>query len=136
MMKSRPLARAGAILLAAVGLMALVGPQSASARDGRAFTSDTGDIAGHTSYYDATDIYTVYDDDADSVGVVGWIEIKQSDGSWRPFPRVYVGTGNGTQRSNYKDVVREAATVRIWACRQNGPDGYPFNCGRADVSGS
>jgi hypothetical protein len=123
--------------VAAAGLCscALVTPTAAIAASGNAYTSDTGDIAGHTYWDDRLNVYTVYDDDKDSEGVVGWIEVRQANGSWSPSPHVYVGTGYDTERSGYRDVKHEYADVRIWACRQNGASGKPYSCGKAIVPG-
>lgn len=123
-----------AVAVAAVSVVLLsAGP--AIADSGNAYTSDTGDIAGHTHFDDRIDVYTVYDDDKDSEGVVGWIEVRQANGSWKGYERLYVGTGNNTHRSAYRDIQREGADVRIWACRQNGSGGSPYSCGRAVVRG-
>ena len=135
-MHPRPrLMRRGATVTVALTSCVLFTAAPAFAVSGRAFTSDTGDVAGHTYFEDRIDVYTVYDDDADSEGVVGWIQVRQADGSWKSFERLYVGTGAGTSRSAYHDIIREQATVRIWACRQNGPTGTPYSCGTADVPG-
>jgi hypothetical protein len=124
-----------AVAAAGLSACALVSATVAFAQSGNAYTSDTGDTAGHTYWDDRLNVYTVYDDDEDHEGVVGWIEVRQANGSWSPSPHVYVGTGNGTERSGYRDVKHEYADVRIWACRQNGSSGTPYSCGKAIVPG-
>ncbi|WP_143168266.1 hypothetical protein [Jatrophihabitans endophyticus] len=121
--------------MAAVGTVLVITAPSALAASGKAYTSDTGHIAGHTTFDDRIDVYTVYDDDKDSVGVVGWIQVQQANGGWATYEHVYVGTGEGTSRSAYHDITRESSPVRIWACRQNGASGTPFSCGTAVVAG-
>ena len=124
----------GSALIVAAAACVLVAPY-AGADSGNAYTSDLGDVAGHTYFDDRINVYTVYDDDEDGEGVVGWIEVRQANGSWLAYERVYVGTGNGTSKSAYRDITREEADVRIWACRQNGPGGTPYSCGKAVVPG-
>ena len=106
------------------------------AASGTAWSTDSGDAGASTHFDDNGDIYTVCDEDADSMGAVGWIDVRQADGSWKSFPKVYVGTGNGTCKGNNTDILRESAQVKIHACRQNGSTGTPQDCGYIIVSGS
>ncbi|WP_163998490.1 hypothetical protein [Pyxidicoccus caerfyrddinensis] len=121
----------GAVAAVLVGLSGA----PAFAASGCANTTDTGDTAGKTCFDDGGDIYTVYDLDSDNEGVVGWIEVRQADGSWKAFARVYVGTGYNTHKGNNVDVVREGAQVKVVACRQNGSGGTPYSCGTAIIAG-
>ncbi|WBB77373.1 hypothetical protein O7606_13815 [Micromonospora sp. WMMD882] len=119
------------IMLAGVGISS-----PALAADGTAESTDAGVAGARTQYKDDGDIYTVCDRDADSMGAVGWIEIKQEDGSWNKFREVYVGGGAGACEGNNVDVNREGARVKIVACRQNGSTGNPQDCGRVEVPGA
>lgn len=129
------LARRGAAVTLALTSCLVFASAPAFADSGNAYTSNVGSPAGHTHFDDRIEVYTVYDDASDYEGVVGWIDVRQADGNWKAYERVYVGTGYGTSKSAYHDVLREAASVRIWACRQDGPYGQPYSCGSAIVPG-
>ena len=91
---------------------------------------------GFTSYHDDGDQVQVYDTETDTHGVAGWIEVKQADGSWKKFPKIYVGTGSGTLVIVTQDVSREAADVKMVNCLQDGQSGAPWNCAFKIISGS
>ncbi|RKH69207.1 hypothetical protein [Corallococcus aberystwythensis] len=121
--------------LGAVAVLAGLCAAPAFAASGCAYTTDAGQAAGRTCFDDGGDIYTVYDLDSDNEGVVGWVEVKQANGTWKAFARVYVGTGYNTSKGNNVDIVREGAQVKIVACRQNGSGGTPYSCGTAIIAG-
>ena len=101
--------------------------------------ADTGVVfgaGGFTSYHDDGDKVQVYDTEKDSHGVAGWIEVKQANGSWKKFPKIYVGTGVGTLVIVTQDVVRESADVKIVNCLQDGQSGQPWNCAFDIISGT
>jgi hypothetical protein len=91
---------------------------------------------GFTSYHDDGDKVQVYDTEQDTHGVAGRIEIKQADGSWKKFPKIYVGTGKGTLVIVTQDVVRESADVKMVNCLQDGRYGQPWNCAFKIISGT
>lgn len=89
--------------------------------------------AAETWYRDYTgltdDLIVVTDRVKDGHGAVGWIEVKQADGSWNRFPKIYNGKGYQTSVSVRQDVLREAAQVKVVSCLQDGVGGSPWNCG-------
>ena len=89
--------------------------------------------AAETWYRDYTgftdDLIVVTDRAKDGHGAAGWIEVKQSDGSWNRFPKIYNGKGYGTSVSVRQDVLREGAQVKVVSCLQDGVGGSPWNCG-------
>lgn len=126
-------------LIATAGLASgilLLGNVPAMAASGTAWSTDAGDRGASTYYNDNGDSYKVCDEDADYMGAVGWIEVKQADGSWNKFPSRYAGDGNDTCNGNNVDILRESAQVKIVACRQNGPYASPQDCGYIIVPGS
>lgn len=124
---------------AALGVVAgalVLGTPAAYAASGIAWSTDGGDRGASTTFNDNGDIYTVCDEDEDSMGAAGWIEVKQKDGSWKKYPKIYVGTGNGDCKGNNTDVTREGANLKVVACRQNGSTASPQDCGWIIISGS
>jgi hypothetical protein len=115
--------------------LSLAGVSPAMAANGKAWSTDGGDRGASTYYDDGPDEYTVCDEDGDSMGAAGWIEVKQANGSWNKFPTKYAGGGVGDCTGNNTDVLRESAEVKIVACRQNGPTATPQDCGYIIVQG-
>lgn len=101
--------------------------------------ADTGVVfgaGGFTSYHDDGDKVQVYDTEKDSHGVAGWIEVKQANGSWKKFPKLYVGTGRGTLVIVTQDVVREGSDIKMVNCLQDGRSGTPWNCAFKIIRGN
>jgi hypothetical protein len=107
--------------------------QPALAADGYVYAAG---YAALTTYHDVGDKIEVTDNAKDGEGAVGWIAVKQADGSYKDFPHVYNGYGFGQTVTVTQDVVREASEYRIESCIQNGPNGTPYNCGFKYYSGS
>lgn len=115
--------------------LSLVGASPAMAANGKAWSTDAGAAGASTYYDDGPDSYLVCDEDGDYMGAAGWIEVRQADGSWSRFAKKYAGGGVGDCTGNNVDVTRENAQVKIVACRQNGPDATPQDCGYIIVQG-
>lgn len=106
----------------------------AAAESGSVLTTDGGATGGRTSFEDLWDRYKVCDLDEDGMRVVGWISVKQADGSWSPFARLEaVGSGNCASRD--VDVTREEADLMVVACRQNGASAPTQDCGTKILAG-
>ncbi|SCL36946.1 hypothetical protein GA0074692_4501 [Micromonospora pallida] len=127
---------AGAIMTCGIMLTGIGIASPAMAASGTAFSTDAGAAGASTRYNDDGDIYTACDLDADGTGAVGWIEVRQADGSWNKYPERYVGGGAGSCSEYNANIARESADVRIVACRQNGPTANPQDCGRHIVPGA
>jgi hypothetical protein len=125
----RPQAIAASIAAAAITGLALAGPAQAA-------SGDVWTTGGSAHYVDRGDEVLVYDNERDNHGVVGWISVQQADGSYKNFPRLYVGTGDGTYVSATQDVLREGARMKITVCLIDGRAGTPFNCSFKYFSGS
>ncbi|MBB2988079.1 hypothetical protein [Terracoccus luteus] len=91
--------------------------------------------AGDIYFYDNGDLVTLSDNKADGHGVIGWISVQQADGSYKPFPRIYLGSGKDTATAVTQDVLREASRVKLTVCWIDGARGTPFNCGFRYISG-
>ncbi|TQK70653.1 hypothetical protein [Nocardioides sp. SLBN-35] len=127
--------RLGAVLGSALAATSLLAASPATAASGSVDAIGGG---ARTWFGDADNIVIVSDRLGDYHGAVGWIEIKQADGSWnqRPATRIYVGAGEGSFQSIPVTVNREAADVRLVSCLQDGASGSPWNCNRKIISGS
>ncbi len=62
--------------------------------------------------------------------------MRQADGSWNRFPKIYNGKGYNTSVSVRQDVLREGAQVKVVSCLQDGVGGSPYNCGIAYGGGN
>ncbi|CAA9232732.1 MAG: hypothetical protein AVDCRST_MAG41-1073 [uncultured Corynebacteriales bacterium] len=118
------------IAVTAGASIALAGPAMA----------DSGEVysvgaAAKTIFNDQNNVVSVWDRAADSHGAVGWIEVRQADGSWNRFPKVYNGNGNGTYVAQQFDIARESAQLRVVSCLQDGANGTPYSCGSAILNG-
>lgn len=114
------------LVAAAIPVLAATTVQSASAADGKAYAAGQ---SASTSYWDGGDYITVCDLETDHHGAIGWIAVKQSNGSYKNFPRVYEGGGYNHCTQVVQNVLREASTIKIVSCVVDGPNGSPFNCG-------
>jgi len=120
---------------AACGLM-FTGASPAMAASATAYSTDAGTRGASTHFDDGENIYTVCDRDADGMRAVGWIEVRQADGSWNKFPKIEA-LGDGNCVSNKAYIIREDAAVMIKACRKNGDGADRLrDCGSDTVSGS
>jgi hypothetical protein len=128
----RSLVRRTWLAIAVIPLVVLATSHAAFASDGEAWAADHAAV---TYFFDSGDFVTVCDMAYDHHGAVGWIEVKQADGSYNAFPHVYEGDGYKTCTQVVQDVRREAATVKIVSCLQDGRYGRPWNCGFRYVSG-
>lgn len=92
---------------------------------------------GHISYNDSGDSYTVCDDLADGMSAVGWISVRQANGSWNAFAKITDSNGAGNScAGNNVDVIREGADVRLSLCRQDNSVGGPRrDCSSEVISG-
>lgn len=117
------------VAVAASASLALAVPAHAA-------SGDVWTTGGSAHYVDRGDEVLVYDNQPDGHGVVGWISVQQADGSYKSFPRLYVGTGNGTYVSATQDVLREGARMKITVCLVDGRAGTPYNCSWAYFSGA
>jgi hypothetical protein len=113
----------------------LAGNSPAWAASDTAYSTDGGTRGASTYYNDNGDSYTVCDRSGDYMRAVGWIEVRQEDGSWNRFAKVEA-VGEGVCNGNNVDVIRENADVRITACRQNGAFAQPQDCGWKIIPGS
>lgn len=111
------------VVLAATPALAADGVARAAGRAAETWYRD------HTGFTD--DLIVVSDTLKDDHGAAGWIEVQQADGSWKRFPKIYNGKGNGTSVSVRQDVLREHARVKVVSCLQDGVGGTPWNCGVA-----
>ncbi|PRY55681.1 hypothetical protein BCF74_12265 [Knoellia remsis] len=127
-MKIRNVILAGAV--AAGGAVGFAGP--AAADSGQVYSVGAAAVS---IFNDQNDVVTTCDRARDGEGTVGWISVRQADGTWNAFPRVYNGGGVNTCRSGDFNVLREAAPVRLYSCLQNGPSGRPYSCGVATLNG-
>lgn len=117
-------------VVATAGVVAFAGP--AAADSGQVYSVGA---AARSIFNDQNDVVTSCDRSADGHGSVGWISVRQADGSWNPFPHVYNGGGSGTCRSVDFNVVRERADLRLYSCLQDGSSGRPYSCGVATLDG-
>jgi len=124
--------KAGAVVATAGALIAL-NIQPAAAADGYVYAAG---YAALTVYHDSGDQIDVVDNARDGEGAVGWIAVKQADGTYKSFSHIYNGKGFGEKITVTQDVLREASEYRIVSCIQNGPYGSPYNCGTKYYSGS
>ncbi|MEP6631307.1 MAG: hypothetical protein ABJA89_12600 [Lapillicoccus sp.] len=129
---ARTIGRSAAVVGTAALCSVLMAATPALAADGVARAAGS---AAETWYRDYTgftdDLIVVTDRLKDSHGAVGWIEVKQADGSWNRFPKIYNGKGYNTSVSVRQDVLREGAQVKVVSCLQDGVGGSPYNCGIA-----
>ena len=126
-------------LMALTGLtcgILLAGNSPALAASGTAYSTDGGTRGASTQFNDNGDSYRVCDLDGDYMRAVGWIEVRQADGSWKKFQKVEAADGVGDCNGNDVDILRETAQVKIVACRQNGAFATPQDCGWIIISGS
>lgn len=128
----RTSARRGWLAATALPLLVLATSHAAYANDGTAYAADHAAI---TYYWDRGDYITVCDNAYDSHGAVGWIEVRQADGSYRAFPHLYEGGGYKHCTQVVQDVLREGSTVKVVSCLQDGRYGRPWNCGQVYVAG-
>ncbi|MEO7235564.1 MAG: hypothetical protein ABIW80_09325 [Lapillicoccus sp.] len=128
----RSLVRRTWLAIAVIPLVVLATSHTAFASNGTAYAADHAAI---TYYFDSGDYVTVCDNDIDSHGAVGWIEVRQADGSYHAFPHLYEGDGYNHCTQVVQDVQRETATVKVVSCLQDGRYGRPWNCGFVYVSG-
>lgn len=122
-----------AAALVAVPMLAVLTMQSAAAADGKVWAAND---AAYTYYTDKGDYVTVCDRAPDGHGAVGWIAVRQSDGSYKNFPRVYQGNGDGHCAIVSQDVLREGSPIKIVSCLIDGPNGTPYGCGTKYIQGS
>lgn len=121
--------------IATIGLacgFVLFGGVPASAESGIAWS--TG-LHASTHFDDSVDKYTVCDWSDDGWLAVGWIEVKQADGSWRQFPKETVVGGDGHCNPKDVEVLSENAPVKVWACLKV-PAGAQFDCENEILSGN
>lgn len=131
--RPRPvLTLASAALVVSTASVAAFAP--AARAESRSATAADG--AAQTTYFDDRDNVEVCDFVSDHHGAIGWIEVRQANGTFKAFSRVY--NGNGARRgciTVHQDVLREASTVKVVSCIVDGPHGRPFNCGQQYASG-
>lgn len=123
-------------IVATLGLacgLVLFGASPATAESGSVTSIGGG---ARTTFDDSVDKFTVCDLEADGFRAVGWIEVRQADGSWNKFPKEEAVNGVGHCNPKDVEVVREAADLKVVACVQNGAAGTPFNCNTKILAGS
>ena len=117
--------------LMAGGLVLAGGAAPAAAASG--YVTSPG---GKTTFNDSGDIYTVCDTAKDGMSAVGWIEVRQANGSWYKHPVIKATGGKGDCVRKNVDVKREKAQLKIVSCRQDiGAGGGIYNCYRAIIPG-
>ena len=127
----RVAAAASATIVAAVSIT--LSAPTASAASASAFAANGN---AETVYYDNGDWVVVCDMERDRHGAMGWIEIRQANGSFRAFSHIYAGSGKGHCAKVHQDVLREASLVKVVSCLVDGPHGRPFSCGHQYVKGT
>lgn len=120
----------------AIATATLLVATSATPASASSDTVYSANRAGSTAYYDAFDQVEVCDRLKDAHGAIGWISVKQADGSWSNFPRVYEGGGVNHCTLVSQDVIREFASIRIYSCWVDGAFGTPYNCGSKVIDGA
>lgn len=123
-------------IIATIGLafgLVLFGASPAMAASGSVESVGGG---ARTTFDDSVDKFTVCDLLTDGFRAVGWIEVKQADGSWNRFPKEEAVNGAGHCNPKDVEVLREAADLKVVACVQNGAAGNPFNCNSRVLNGS
>jgi len=123
-------------IIATIGLgfgLVLFGASPAMAEGGTVKSVGGG---ASTEFVDTVDKFIVCDLLADGYRAVGWIEVKQADGSWNKFPKEEAVNGAGHCNPKDVEVLSEAADLKVVACVQNGAAGNPFNCNSKVLAGS
>lgn len=119
--------------VALVGGFTALGTSQAGAESGTAYSTDGGTPGASTYFNDAEDRYRVCDREVDGWDAVGWIEVKQADGSWKRFSKVYARGGACVPHDT--EVLREAADMRVWACLSTDPIAGLYACGSRLLQG-
>ena len=128
---SRSLSKAGIVALLAPVAMVAAAPTASADSGGVCSVGCAGDIY----FYDNGDLIELSDNKKDDHGVMGWISVQQADGSYKNFPRVYLGSGYNTATAVTQDVIREGARMKLTACWVDGANGTPYNCGFRYIDG-
>ena len=128
----RKLVRRGWLAVATIPLVVLATSHTAFAVNGTAYAADHDAV---TYYFDSGDYVTVCDEEYDAHGAVGWIEVRQADGSYKAFPHLYEGSGYNHCTQVVQDVLRESSRVKVVSCLQDGRYGRPYSCGFTYTNG-
>ncbi len=121
-------------IIATTGLacgLVLFAASPATAASGTAWSGE----AARTRFDDSVDKYEVCDLADDEKKAVGWIEVKQADGSWKQFPKEVVVGGIGHCNPRDVEVLREDAPLRVYACLKTAA-GAQINCEHTLLDGS
>lgn len=126
-------------LIATAAAVTAVGTAAAAAPAAFATDGSVHNGWGYTLYtdYSPDDEYKVCDTAADGMSAVGWIEVRNADGTWYEYSHLRAA-GNGTCASNDVNIIdsKEDRQVKVVVCRKNYPDGPLRDCESRIFSGA
>ncbi len=90
---------------------------------------------GFVQYVDAGDKVKVCDTKKNDDGVIGWIAVRQTNGNYKNYARIYAG-GAGKCVTKTQNVTPENTSIILTACSVSGANGTPYACGSKIIKGS